>query len=127
MSCITRICFFNLAPAEVGLFAQSGDYVPNVGILPASEIGSGVGEGLECRSDDDNAIGQWYYPSGEEVQLYAPSVFSNDALYQLREPSKVILYRRRSLNDEGIYTCRIPDSTGEERVFYVGLYNEVGK
>ena len=81
---------------------------------------------LQCISGSQSPnIGQWIAPSGQ------------DATYRTSDPFDVVLgggndpgYLDISLhsgqfitfNDQGVYTCRIPDENGVPRSVFVGIY-----
>ncbi len=114
------IIFFS--PEDVvGITLQSESLnLPNNAIVSANQIGPT--EALVCFTDNTTFnIGQWFSPDGTLIQTN-PS----DTVYNLRGPGSVMLYRTRGLTptQEGLYTCRIPDSGGREHVLYIGIYTQ---
>ena len=83
-----------------------------------------------CRSSDtppgEEGLGQWLLPDGSALsELQGASL--DDQLYFLRENGSLDLYRRYNMTallQEGIYTCEIPNSSGQTERAYLGLYRE---
>ena len=92
--------------------------IPNNTILHPGNISNA---GLLCVSSlDENGIGNWFYPSGEQIINQQSSVFSS--LQRIRH---VGLFRGGAAFTsaaEGVYTCRIPDGSRVQQTLYVGIY-----
>ena len=93
--------------------------IPNNTILHPGNISRD--DGLSCVSAlNENDIGEWFYPDGEEVTRSPGSVFSS-----LSRPRHVVLLRGEAdftSDAEGVYTCRILDESRMQRTLYVGIY-----
>ena len=65
--------------------------------------------------------GNWFFPNETKV----PSVVVNETIiwdfYRDRDQSVVCMKRRRG-GEEGIYRCKIPDSTNVTQTIYIGVY-----
>ena len=109
--------------SSVGLFSEVRvKQLPNITTFSSAQIGGTAGQGIRCTTDDTVTfnIGKWYFPDGSLV-----STSSSQTIYNLRSAGVVTLYQTSSIQDlEGLYTCRIPDTTGAEHVLYLGLYRE---
>ena len=92
--------------------------IPNNTILHPGNISN---DPLLCVSSlDENGIGNWFYPSGEQIINQQSSVFSS--LQRIRH---VGLFRGGAAFTsaaEGVYTCRILDRNRVQQTLYVGIY-----
>ena len=104
--------------------AESPGIIPNNDLIVTNNFGQLPS--LQCISGSQLAsVGQWITPSGQ------------DATYQTSDPFDVIvgdesdpgfleisLHSGRFITyqDQGVYTCRIPDETGAMVLLHVGLY-----
>ena len=92
--------------------------IPNNTILHLGNISS---RGLLCVSPlNENGIGNWFNPNGEQIIDQQSSVFSS--LQRIRH---VGLFRGGAAFTsaaEGVYTCRIPDGNRVQQILYVGIY-----
>ena len=74
-----------------------------------------------CRApytgENGSALGHWYFPNGTIV----PSNGTYWGIYRTRGQMVVGLNRRRGEVD-GIYRCKIPDSTNVTQTIYIGVY-----
>ena len=111
--------------AGVELRLERQDVLPNITIVLQDELGGG-GMGLICQSNDSTTLtpsGVWRAPSGANVPVGSGS---SGSVYVLRAPLpiQITLYRSSELDgaSEGVYTCIIPDSNGQEFTLYAGLY-----
>ena len=84
---------------------------------------------LICRTESVNCFsdgrleGKWFDPSGSQISFDQNSpqgFYSSGSFQELR------LIRGVSTPSDGIYTCRLPDSSTQIQVVYVGLYREDG-
>ena len=82
--------------------------------------------GLICQSNDSSSFtpgGLWRAPNGVNVPVGSGS---SGSVYVLRSPLpiQITLYRSSELDgtSEGVYTCIISDSNGQEFTLYAGLY-----
>ncbi len=102
----------------------------NPGIIPNNSIvltdNFGQMPQLQCISGSQLAgVGLWFAPSGQDVTLT-----SNDPFDVLRggesDPGylDISLHSGRilTIRDQGVYACRIPDETGTNSSFFVGIY-----
>ena len=77
-----------------------------------------------CRGRDGLSAGVWFLSSqtvpvvGENDQNASSADFT-----RARAPSALLLNRRNILatGPSGVYTCQIPDSSGETRTLYIGV------
>ena len=65
----------------------------------------------------ESALGNWYFPDGTVV----PSSDTHGDIYRTSDQMVVYLNRRRS-GEDGIYHCKIPDSTNVLQTIYIGVY-----
>ena len=74
-----------------------------------------------CRGRDGLSAGEWFLPgqTGPVVGVNATSADFDRA----RGPSAVLLNHRNFFvtGPSGMYTCQIPDSSGELRTLYIGV------
>ena len=73
-----------------------------------------------CRppyTETGSALGTWYFPNGSQVL----SSGNHGDIYRTRGQMVVYLNRRRGGVD-GIYHCKIPDSTNVIQTIYIGVY-----
>ena len=77
-----------------------------------------------CRGRDGMAAGEWFLPGQTDpvVGVNSPNAASAD-FTRARAPSVVLLNRRNifATDPSGVYTCQIPDSSGELRTLYIGV------
>ena len=70
-------------------------------------------------------VGQWFTPSGQDITLTTDDPFDVTAGGQ-RDPGhlNVSLHSGRilTIRDQGVYTCLIPDESGEDSSLLVGIY-----
>ena len=95
-----------------------GATLPNVSLILPEDLSNYDGVSCVSALDINADIGQWRYPNGTLVDAFA------DSLYRLFRARRVDLFRRSTIrNDqEGIYTCRIPDENGVVQTLYMGIY-----
>lgn len=95
-----------------------GGPLPNISLVLPEDLSNTVGVACISALDPNEDIGEWRYPNGTLV------VGLRDSLYQLFRRSRVDLFRRTAIrsDQEGIYTCRIPDENGVMQTLYVGIY-----
>ena len=111
-------CFFYILYPGAGIYAIRADSpgpITNNGLILSAEYGIV----LDCVSDSSQSgVGAITTPAGASGWRTA---------YPFSRPG-LIRYRRESsplplpASDQGIYTCTIPDSTGQNIVLNVGLY-----
>ena len=96
-----------------------GATLPNVSLIQPDDLSNSVGVSCVSALDINTDIGQWRYPNGTLVDAFV------DSLYRLFRARRVDLFRRSTIrsDQEGIYTCRIPDENGVVQTLYVGIYN----
>ena len=84
---------------------------------------------LICRTDNVNCCsdgrteGKWLAPSGTQISSDPNSpqgFYSSGSFQELR------LIRGVGTHSDGIYTCKLPDSSTQIQMVYVGLYREDG-
>ena len=65
------------------------------------------------------AIGNWFFPNGTRV----PASSALWDIYRTRGASKILLHRRRSGGENGIYSCDLPDAMNVTQTVYIGVYS----
>ena len=106
--------------------------LPNNGIVIAQDVTGGTRISFQCRSGSTmTGVGQLVDPDGTSFNIGETSgVFSVDALgyYYGGQPGSV-RFRNSANNepaltadDEGVYSCRIPDETGNDVDVNIGVY-----
>ena len=99
-----------------------GENLPTNGYVTISQLGNSTDSALVCRTDrSENGTGGWINPNGTPVEFN-----SSQGFYSSVGADGVYLLRGSGLPAEGIYTCRITDSTNNTKAVFVGLYNEDG-
>ena len=84
-------------------------------------------EGLECVSGSTTPYsGKWIAPSGSDITQESGDLFDVSVGGE-RDPGHLTISQAPgstfTSDHNGVYTCLIPDETGEERMVYVGLYS----
>ena len=75
-----------------------------------------------CRGADGGSAGQWVLAGQTEPVVGINTATSADLFTRGRAPSAVLLNRRGSATGPtGIYTCEIPDGSGQLRTAYIGI------
>ena len=70
-----------------------------------------------CTGENGSGLGNWFFPNGTKV----PSTGGQGDFHRTRGQMVVALQRRRG-GEEGIYHCKIPDSTNIVQTIYIGVY-----
>ena len=126
-------CSYTLSIAGAGLYADkrrpSSDFVPGPVANNSLIVSAGDGLRLFCVSNSSQSgVGMITTRNGTTLTV---SGTNTDDLWILTNPSDrpgVLRLQTRTTStlmnasDQGIYTCTIPDSTGNTFVFNVGLY-----
>ena len=99
--------------------------LPNFAMIAGSDFlhGSasgpgGLNDGLWCQSaiNASENIGSWFYPNGNSI----PNDASASPVSTVYSPGQVGLLRKDTLiNNEGFYTCTIPDESAVSQVLVV--------
>ena len=109
-------------------FSLNGTTYQNNSVVTLEDIGEGD-DALRCITDQRNCcrppytgengqgMGNWFFPNGTRV----PS--SSNQWSRNRGLSVVYLYRRRGGTD-GIYHCKIPDTSNIAQTIYIGVYSK---
>ena len=104
--------------------ANNPGLIPNNSIILTDNFGQMPR--LQCISGSKSSnVGQWLTPSGQDITLTTNDPFNvivggqNDPGYL-----DISLHSGRivTINDQGVYACRIPDETGTTSLFFVGIY-----
>ena len=75
-----------------------------------------------CRRADGGSAGEWVLAGQTEPVVDINAATSADLFTRGRAPSAVLLNRRNSaIGPTGIYTCRVPDGSGQLRTAYIGI------
>ena len=88
--------------------------------------GNNLSEGLWCQTPANGTVGTWYFPNGSEVQLND----STRALEVLQADGQIgLIGSSFQIEDQGLYTCIIPDEDGISQTLRVAIYieNEFGQ
>ena len=102
----------NLAPNNSAVLADGSNNIGTIYCVSGSRI---------------SGIGQWFAPNGAEI-----SETSNSSMTVVRSNGNIPAYaglqlkpgRSVTANDEGVYTCAIPDERGLRQILFVGLYRD---
>ena len=102
-------------------FSLNGTTYQNNSCVALEDIGEGD-DALLCVTNQTacckySALGNWFLPSGARV--LAKHIWSD--FFRSRDQMVVRLNRRRG-GEEGIYRCKIPDSTNVIQTLYIGVY-----
>ena len=106
----------------------NGEVIPNHGYVEISDIGSSDITALLCHTDRPadsigNSGGNWFAPDEDRVG----GLGSTDVPGFGRNRGPMLVRLQRSgTPDEGIYWCKVNDSTDTNQTVYVGLYNSGG-
>ena len=74
-----------------------------------------------CRTTSTSVLGDWFFPNGTKVPSKVVTNATKWDFYRDRGQSVVRMKRRRG-GVEGIYRCKIPDSTNVTQTIYIGVY-----
>ena len=74
-----------------------------------------------CRITSTSVLGDWFFPNGTKVPNEVVTNETKWDFYRDRDQSVVRMKRRRG-GEEGIYRCKIPDSTNVIQTIYIGVY-----
>ena len=106
------------------VFFLDGVLYPNNSVVILADIGEGPAA-LYCLTNlttccEDGSEGEWFLP--EETQPVVAGDADSADFTSGRVPSAVLLNRRDNVEGPtGIYTCRIPDGSGQVRTAYIGV------
>ena len=113
---------------------MNGTVIPNNGYVNVSHIGSTDYDALLCHTNHppppgrSNSGGNWFGPDGTRVGDPYIDYSAVPGLVRNRAPLIVRLLRNIETGDatEGIYQCKLNDSTDTLQTVSVGLYNSGG-
>ncbi len=77
-----------------------------------------------CSEDDGVSAGEWFLPGQADPVVDSSSAEAGSADFtSAKAPSAVLLNRKNmfATGPSGVYTCEIPDSSGELRTLYIGV------
>lgn len=74
-----------------------------------------------CRGADGTSAGEWFLPGETQPVVDVSSSSGSKNFTRDRVPSAVVLFRNGVMWNTGIYTCQIPDQSGESRRIYIGV------
>ena len=122
--CCTRSCHLRSHTSIIIFvgdvwFSLNGTAYQNNSCVTLEDIGEND-TALLCMTNltgTESALGNWYFPNGTTV----PSNGTHGDIYRTRDQMVVYLNRRRS-GEDGIYHCKIPDSTNVLQTIYIGVY-----
>lgn len=119
---IATLCVFD--SLGVGIFANDNPVTNNTALLASDSNQIGT---IYCTSGLRNSsAGIWYSPNGTVITpdsggtftlAYGRGNFPSYAALQLNSGETL------TRENEGVYTCVIPDEKAEEKVLHVGLYH----
>ncbi len=129
MSCAGAVC----TPVGLG-FLLGGVPYPNNSVVALRDIGNNtmdVGSALYClttrtsccRDLDGESAGAWFLPGQTDPVPAMNSEAGHTADFSRgRAPSAVYLNHRNSTTGpSGVYTCEIPDASGQLQTLYIGV------
>ena len=105
----------------ITLSLNSVQYTNN-SVVTITNIGTG-GAALRCTTTRSGCCfstdGSWYFPNGNEVQRPESLPY-----YRTRSqsPGTILLHRNSGATTTGIFSCTIPDASGDLQSIYVGIY-----
>ncbi len=111
-------------------FLLRGMLYPNNSVLPLRAIGDAAPLSLYClttytsccRAQDGGSAGAWFLPGKTDPVEVTNSEFGLANFSRGRDPSATFLNRRNSATGpSGVYTCQIPDASGQLRTLYIGV------
>lgn len=116
---------------NIHLGAQLYSFDPDyTGLLPNNSVivtdNFGQMPRLQCISGSKSPqVGQWIAPSGQDATFRINDPFDL-ILGNVNDPGylEISLHSGRfiTFNDQGVYTCRIPDENGIIQCLFVGVY-----
>ena len=76
-----------------------------------------------CAEADGGSAGEWFLPGQAQPVISVDSQGADSAVFvAARGPSAVLLNRRNNAGGPtGIFTCEIPDASGQLRTVYIGV------
>ena len=76
-----------------------------------------------CAEADGGSAGEWFLPGQAQPVISVDSQGAGSAVFTAaRGPSAVLLNRRNNAGGPtGIFTCEIPDASGQLRTVYIGV------
>ena len=107
-------------------FFLNGVLYPNNSVVDLTDIGQNA-TALHCLTDlttccrgaDGGSAGEWFL-AGQTMPVV--DVSSADDFTRGRGPSAVLLNRRNNAaGPTGVYTCMLPDGSGQDRTLYIGV------
>jgi hypothetical protein len=121
---------FNVFFVDVGFFLN-GNLYPNNSLVDLEEIGE-ANKALFCLTNNINCCdsvsqGGWFSPGATSTPILGSTI----GFYTSRGPSAIHLNNKATGSSQtGVFHCRIPDTDGNERTIYIGIYphdNEEGR
>ncbi len=126
VSCASAVC----TPVGLG-FLLGGVPYPNNSVVALRDIGDAAPLSLYClttntsccRGQDGGSAGAWFLPGQTDPVVSRNSEAGRTADFNRgRGPSAVLLNRRNSATGpSGVYTCEIPDASGQQQTLYIGV------
>lgn len=75
-----------------------------------------------CRAADGGTAGEWYLAGQTRPVTDAEAASGSESFTRIRAPSAVLLLQMRNdAGPGGIFTCQIPDGSGQLRTAYIGV------
>ena len=114
----------NIFFVDVGFFLN-GNLYPNNSLVNLDIIGKGT-KALFCLTNNISCCERaseagWFGPT--EVRIMA-EMENTISFYTSRGPSAIHLNKVATGSSQtGIFHCRIPDADGNEKIIYIGIYN----
>ena len=115
--------------ADIGFFLN-GTLYPNNSVVALSDIGEGF-SALYCLTNyifccteaDGGSAGEWFLPGQDQPVINADSRSADSADFVTSRASGAVLLNSRmnSTGPTGVFTCRIPDGSGQIRTAYVEI------
>ena len=113
----------SLISTGAGIFVDNGS---PAGVLPDNSIVRGGTINFQCRSGSlDTGVGQLVDLDGNTFNIGQNNgVFSVASIGNPVQPGSIRIQTVTSLtaDDEGVYSCRIPDETGSDVDVNIGVY-----
>ena len=136
MCCILHVSTLRCYTTGAGIYVTTGDgasnvVLPNNGIVIALAATSGNRISFQCRSGSTNSsVGDIIGLDGNALPIDSSGAGVTTGGLNIRRSSPATVFVRNRVgtesaltaDDNGVYTCRIPDETGSDVDVNIGVY-----
>ena len=110
-------------------FLLNGVLYPNNSVVDLTDIGQDTAAlycltdlTTCCRGADGGSAGEWFLAGQTQPVVGVNRASFFDDFTRGRGPSAVLLNRRNNAaGPTGVYTCMLPDGSGQDRTLYIGV------